>query len=153
MYGYARSDLHQLEGNLDAVFVATYGLEGTDWVFGDRIYYSEDEYLRSGIDTNLAQGNSISKSGRKTKVTRGIVEYSSGAYDYDGEHFFDFGVANYDASNGDSGGIVYTTRSGNNWIAGIHTGTGFLTEPDDNRLHAVFCKAINITPTFGLSLY
>ena len=145
LFGYASPNLHQREGNIDAVFVVS------DESFGERIRYSGDEHLRSGIDTNLAQGHTVSKSGKTTQVTTGVIEYASRGFTWDKKNYYDFGVSDYACDKGDSGGIVYTTRSGNNWIAGIVNGRYRLE--DDGEIHSFFCKAINITSAFGLSLY
>lgn len=143
--GTASRTLYQQEGNIDAVFVET------KMDFGQIIQNSGGEILKSGIDANLAQGHPIAKSGKKTGNTTGTVLYISEGFGWDDVIYSDFAVSDYSCDNGDSGGIVYSTRTGSNWIAGICQGRYAVFK--DEKVRAFFCKAVNITPAFNLSLY
>ena len=132
----------QNSGNLDAVFCYFDPYYSSN-DFGTTIAYI-NQTLHSGIDAALAKGNPIRMVGQMTqKKGTGTVESlsfadSSGLYT-------DFIASNYTRANGDSGGIVISNRTSNNWISGVHHGTigGY----------SVYTKAINITTVFGLSLY
>lgn len=142
LFGTA-SSLWQYSGNLDAVFIES------DYDFSMDIN-GTDEKLRSAIDGALAQGDSVLKSGKRTGATTGIIRSFSYSFTSEhGKHLTDFGAATYNSDNGDSGGIVASTRTANKYIGGIHHGHEIV----NGVFLSYFCKAINITPTFGLSLY
>lgn len=131
----------QFQGNMDAVFCRMVENHST----GTTISIA-NETLRDGVDVNLAQGHPISKVGIKTRLTSGTVTSTSSSYIYDNINFTDMLYSeNLRADHGDSGGIVYSTRSGANYIAGI------VSAGNSSRTYCT--KAININTTLGLSLY
>lgn len=130
-------------GNVDAAFVAS------DLEIGDRILFA-DATLKNSVDVTLAQGRPVAKSGFKTKISTGTVKYISEGVSFDGKNYYDLGVSNYTCDKGDSGGIVYSTRTSNNLIVGICQGKYTII---DNTQYSYFCKALNINRRFGISLY
>ena len=80
--------------------------------------------------------------GRSTQGSDGTVQTISYGYTIEGISFYDLAGCNYSRQGGDSGGIVVSTRTGANWIAGVHKGSG--------GGYSAFSKAINITS--GLEL-
>lgn len=142
--GIARADVWKYGGKVDAVFVET------DVYFG-QIIANTSSTLYSEIDTALAQGHPVSKSGMKTGVTSGVVKNISRGFVWDNKIYTDFGVSNYNSDKGDSGGIVSSIRTGKNYIAGICQGR--YTDQTDGKLYSFFCKASNINSALGVTLY
>lgn len=101
--------------------------------------------LRNAIDANLAQGHPITMVGQTTQGETGTVQSISFSYTYspNNTYFYDLGAANYSRDSGDSGGIVISTRTGSNYIAGVHRGTA--------NSYSIFTKAINITTGLNLT--
>lgn len=133
----------QCSGNIDAVFCAL----RSNHTAGTTIFYIGGT-LRDGIDVNLAQGNPLRMIGAKTQGgagSTGTVELSSYSYQSTthNTYFYDLMASNYERAGGDSGGIVISTRTGYNWIAGVHRG--------QHGEFSIFTKAQNITNGFGLT--
>ena len=135
---YAHSSAWQYGGDVDAVFCV---LESGN-SFSSTIAYIGGT-LKDGIDANLAQGNPVTMVGKSTQGTSGTVTSISYSFTYNSTKFTDFVAADYDRNSGDSGGIVISTRTGSNWIAGIHKGV--------TNSRSVFSKAQNITNELGLT--
>lgn len=152
--GLVHPDMWKRSGNLDATFVVTPN-DTAYTTFGTQIY-DTTRTLTSGIDVNLAQGSPVLKSGKETGATYGVITNASFSFtstDFNTD-FSDFYLAKYDSAGGDSGGIVVSTRTGTNWIAGVHHGH-YKKDYFDPQLRnqSVFCKASNITREFNISLY
>ena len=133
----------QLGGKMDAVFcqVTSGNSVGTTIASGGGT-------LKNGVDANLAQGNPISKSGISTGITSGTVTKISVSIiesDTNTQVTDVIFSADLTAAHGDSGGIVYSTRTGSNYVAGIITG--------GNSSGSYGSKAININTGLGLSMY
>lgn len=133
----AHSTAWQESGNMDAVFCVM----RSGHSFSNTISYIGGT-LRDGIDANLSQGHPVTMVGRSTQGSDGTVQTISYGYTIEGISFYDLAGCNYSRQGGDSGGIVVSTRTGANWIAGVHKGSG--------GGYSAFSKAINIT--FGLEL-
>ena len=131
----------QFRGSLDAVFCQIQNGHSVG-----TIITGANETLRNGVDANLAQGHPISKSGVTTGVTSGYVKSLSASYEYNNISFNDM-LSSQDltAQSGDSGGIVYSTRSGSNYVAGT------IAAKDSTYVYCT--KAININTILGLSMY
>lgn len=134
----AHTTAWQYGGNADAVFCVM--RPGNS--FRNTISYVGGT-LKDGIDASLALGHPLVMVGQTTKGASGIITSSSAAYDSNNIEWYDLALANYHSRPGDSGGIVISTRSGNNYIAGINRGL--------HGVYAVFTKAVNITPNLNLT--
>lgn len=136
----ADADVRQYGGNMDAVFCVLRPGHSA----GTAISYIGGT-LRSGIDANLAQGHPVTMVGQTTQGETGTVKSISYAYTYtpNNTYFYDLAAADYSRDGGDSGGIVISTRTGSNYIAGVHRGY--------HSPYALFSKAINITPGLNLT--
>lgn len=135
----AHATAWQNSGNIDAVFCV---MRTNNNSFSNNISYIGGT-LRDGIDAGLAKGHPVTMVGQTTKGNSGTVQSISAGYDINGIDFYDLALANYHSEPGDSGGIVISTRSGYNYIAGINKGT--------NGEYMAFTKAINITPGLNLT--
>jgi hypothetical protein len=131
-------DAWQNHGRLDAVFC----IMRPGHSFSNTISYIGGT-LRDSIDANLSQGHPVTMVGRETRGSSGTITYISHAYSYAGGAYYDLAACNYSRAGGDSGGIVISTRTGLNYIAGIHKGT--------DGTYSVFTKAPNITQGLGLT--
>lgn len=92
-------------------------------------------------------GTSITKYGKSTKATVGKILDTSDTFDLrsdGGPIHTDFVKADYTASSGDSGGIVFTTFG--KQTSGIHVGV-------NGAGYTYYCKASNINKQFGLTRY
>lgn len=128
----------QYGGNMDAVFCVM----RSGHSFSNTISYIGGT-LREGIDANLSQGHPVTMVGCSTEGSDGTIQTISYGYTIGGVSFYDLAGSNYTRQGGDSGGIVISTRTGTNWIAGVHKGTG--------GGYSAFSKAINITPGLDLT--
>ena len=136
----ADTDVGQASGNMDAIFCILrpgHSVSTTISYIGGT--------LRNAIDVNFAQGDPVTMVGQSSKGVTGTIKNSSYAYTYraTNTYFYDLGAADYDRQSGDSGGIVISTRTGYNYIAGIHRGL--------DGQYSIFTKAINVTTGLGLT--
>lgn len=136
----ADTDVGQASGNMDAIFCILrpgHSVSTTISYIGGT--------LRNAIDVNFAQGDPVTMVGQSSRGTTGTIKNSSYAYTYraTNTYFYDLGAADYDRQSGDSGGIVISTRTGYNYIAGIHRGV--------DGQYSIFTKAINVTTGLGLT--
>lgn len=140
--GTAVADAHstawQRSGNMDAVFCVM----RSGHTFSNTISYVGGT-LHDGIDINLSQGHPVKMVGCSTQGSNGTVQTISYGYTIGGVSFYDLVGCDYSREGGDSGAIVISTRTGGNWIAGVHKGTG--------GGYSAFSKAANITGGLGLT--
>ena len=134
------SSSRQYGGNMDAVFCPIRSGHSV----GTSIAYIGGT-LRNAIDANLAQGHPVTMVGQTTQGETGTVQSISYSYTYspNNTYFYDLGAANYSRDSGDSGGIVISTRTGSNYITGVHRGAA--------NSYSLFSKAINITTGLNLT--
>lgn len=134
-------------GSVDAAYVA---ITSSVYEMENKVFYSNNSggTVGESLNTTIGEpvvGSTVYKSGSKTYLTSGKVQYTSFDLYFNGHTITDLAQASYSSVNGDSGGTVYEpfyTMTLPNTTVGIHMASrGF------------FVKASNIKSRLGVVRY
>ena len=143
---FAKCIRRALGGSCDSAFCE---IINSNFVPTNSLYGQGGPQLSTST-TNPAQGGTVYKLG-KNGLSSGTILETEGTISNDSNTFIHLSFASYNASGGDSGGLVYKVGLSTRYAAGIHK--GHVTNLSGTLLYSYFTKADVQNSYLGVTRY